>query len=100
MYFPPKKKYDPDSLRFNIKLAKWNIHFWNRRWFLGITWFRIPKHIVSLRWQIRLYDIKNQRVVYQKPSVLQALNLNNHTFKSNRTKNKIIQKFQMLQIRH
>lgn len=66
MYFEPRKKYDPESIRYNVRIAKWSIHIWNRHYFLGITWFRIPKNIVPLNWQIRLYDIENQRIKYQR----------------------------------
>jgi hypothetical protein len=59
-------KHDKKSLRFNISHRKGSLQIWNRRWFFGMTRFAdVPKHIVNADWQLRIYDIKKEKVVYQ-----------------------------------
>lgn len=97
MYFNTKKKYDRNSIRFNIQIKNWSISIWNCRWYFHIcSFYHVPKHIIPSNWQIRLYDVKNQKVIFEIPNRLQKLNLNNNSFHSKKEKNKIIKKFNNL----
>lgn len=51
-----------------IEIARWDdIMFCNKNYYFHFSHFdEVPKHIVDVKRQIRLYDRKNRKVIFNK----------------------------------